>query len=213
MKGKLGDPKLSTCKPSGTISTMTGVSPGCHPFVSDSKHYWRRMRIDALSYLVDKATDDGIHCEQRLEYSGKEDPNTKVLRFPEKVPDGAPTADEVPAEFFLDKVTKRLLVDWADNSVSASCHFAETELLPVRAWLDKYYNTSVKSISCFPKMAKVHGFKQLPYEGITEAVYLEEMSRIHLDTNIDPKYFKKAGNDEDSHLAQGECTSGFCPLR
>ena len=49
--------KLTTIKPSGTLSLLPGVTPGCHP--AYARHMIRRIRISANHSLVQTCRDHG----------------------------------------------------------------------------------------------------------------------------------------------------------
>ena len=76
--------KLTTIKPSGTLSLLGGVSPGAHPAYS---HFFiRRIRMASNSHLVNVCRKHGYFIEFQKNFDGSEDRNTVVVSFPCKVP-------------------------------------------------------------------------------------------------------------------------------
>ena len=53
--------KLTTVKPSGTLSLLAGVTPGAHPGYSE--YYIRRIRMSADSSLAHAAREHGYPVE------------------------------------------------------------------------------------------------------------------------------------------------------
>lgn len=56
--------KLTTMKPSGTVSLMAGVTPGCHPALF--KYYIRRVRLASDNPLVEECRKAGYHVEPEM---------------------------------------------------------------------------------------------------------------------------------------------------
>ena len=78
--------KLTTVKPSGTLSLLAGVTPGAHPGYSE--YYIRRIRMSADSSLAHAAREHGYPVEFVLNFDGTEDKSTIVVSFPCKFPKG-----------------------------------------------------------------------------------------------------------------------------
>ncbi len=73
--------KLTTVKPSGTLSLLAGVTPGVHPNPA-GPYYIRRVRISSQSPLVDVCRQHGYHIEYQRKFDGSEDKSTMVISFP-----------------------------------------------------------------------------------------------------------------------------------
>jgi ribonucleoside-triphosphate reductase len=107
--------KLTTVKPSGTLSLLAGCTAGVHP--GYARQYIRRIRFAAESPLVPLCRSHGYHVEFVRQFDGSLDHSTVVVQFPYKLPNTAIVASEVTALDQLNFV-KRLQTEWSDNSVS-----------------------------------------------------------------------------------------------
>jgi adenosylcobalamin-dependent ribonucleoside-triphosphate reductase len=191
--------KLTTVKPSGTLSLLPGVTPGAHP--GYSQHMIRRIRIASNHSLVDVCRQNGYDVEYQMNFDGSEDHSTVVVSFPFAFPEGTRLAAEMTAIDQLE-VVKQLQKDWSDNSVSCTIYYRKEELPEIRKYLKKNYKNNHKSLSFL--LHSEHGFKQAPLEEITKEQYEELVARTTLITHIDEA---NIGLDED------ECATGACPIR
>jgi hypothetical protein len=107
--------KLTTCKPSGTLSLLGGTTSGVHP--AFAQYYIRRIRLSSQSPLVEVAKRNGYHVEPVRNFDGTNDRSTMVVSFPHKVPEGTILAKDCTAVDQLEWV-KRLQTEWSDNAVS-----------------------------------------------------------------------------------------------
>lgn len=191
--------KLTTVKPSGTISLLPGVTPGCHPAYG---HFLiRRMRFASDSPIVNEVRNAGYHVEYQIKTDGTQDFNTVVAEFPFKYPAHAKITSEVSAVDQLD-VVKRLQTEWSDNAVSCTVYYKLEELDAIKAWLTKNYNKNTKSVSFL--LHSGHGFAQAPYEEITEERYEELVSKTRIIDSI---------TDQVEFDDGEECVNGACPVR
>ena len=191
--------KLTTVKPSGTLSLLPGVTPGAHP--GYSQHMIRRIRIASNHALVDVCRQNGYDVEYQMNFDGSEDHSTVVVSFPFAFPEGTRLAAEMTAIDQLE-VVKRLQKDWSDNSVSCTIYYRKEELPEIRKYLKKNYKNNHKSLSFL--LHSEHGFKQAPLEEISKEEYEALVARTTLITHIDEA---NIGLDED------ECATGACPIR
>lgn len=192
--------KLTTVKPSGTLSLLAGVTPGVHP--AYSRYYIRRIRIASNSSLLDLCKSHGYHIEYQKNFDGTDDRNTMVVSFPCSVPENAVTAGDLTATQQLEYV-KRLQTEWSDNAVSCTVYYKKDELPQIRQWLSENYNDSIKSVSFL--LHSDHGFNQAPYEEISKQVFDEMSSKVTPILSGDV-------NDGDI-LDSMECVSGVCPVK
>jgi len=192
--------KLTTVKPSGTLSLLPGVTPGVHPAIY--QFYIRRIRMGANSDLVEVCRKNGFAVEFQKNFDGTEDKNTVVVSFPCRVPDGTVLAKDTTAIDQLEWV-KKLQAEWSDNSVSCTVYIKPDELPVIQAWLKANYNDSVKTMSFL--LHREHGFLQAPYEEITEEQYLELAAKTTPIQSIEVQ--------EDDVMESFECTTGACPIR
>lgn len=193
--------KLTTVKPSGTLSLLAGVTPGVH--AAYSAYYIRRITFAANDPIVEVARENGYHVEPKYNIDGSRDFQTMVVDFPCKTPRGTRVATGYKAVDQLED-QKWLQTYWSDNSVSMTCYFRPEEALEIRGWLRENYPDSVKTASFL--LHSEHGFVQAPYEEITEAQFHELNSRCYPITKI-------VDAEERNLIESQECGSGGCPIK
>jgi len=193
--------KLTTVKPSGTLSLLAGSTPGVHP--AYSKYYIRRIRMSSNDALVAYCRNLGYHIEYVLNFDGSENHDTVVVEFPCETPDGALFADEMGVIKQLEMV-KKLQEVWSDNAVSVTAYYSEEELPILKQWLSDNYENGIKSVSFL--LRQKHGFKQAPYEEITKEQYDNKKSKVKPVLNVN--------HDLGSDTLEGiECEGGACPIK
>lgn len=192
--------KITTIKPSGTLSLLAGVTPGAHPAYSE--FYIRRIRIATNSNLINICKDNGYPMEFQKNFDGTEDKSTMVVSFPCCVPKRTTVAKDMTAIDQLD-VIKRLQTEWSDNSVSVTIYYKKEELSSIKDWLSKNYNDNLKTVSFL--LHNEHGFQQAPMEEITEQEYLNMNAKVKPIIGVSFK--------EDDVSGLDECSSGVCPIK
>lgn len=184
--------KLTTVKPSGTVSLLPGVTPGIH--YPHSEYYIRRIRLSKNSDLIDPIKAAGYHIEDDL-YS----PNTVVAEFPvhEKYFDRSKTEVSIWEQVAnaIDYQAK-----WSDNQVSITVTFKAEEEGEIRRVLE-FCEDKLKSISFLP--LKGGGYKQPPYESITKERYDQ------LITHIKPLELNKT---RDRAIGEKFCDTDTCTI-
>ena len=193
--------KLTTVKPSGTLSLLAGSTPGVHP--AYSKYYIRRIRMSSNDALVAYCRNLGYHTEYVLNFDGSENHDTVVVEFPCETPNGALFADEMGVIKQLEMV-KKLQEVWSDNAVSVTAYYSEEELPILKQWLSDNYENGIKSVSFL--LRQKHGFKQAPYEEITKEQYDNKKSKVKPVLNVN----HNLGSDA---LEGIECEGGACPIK
>ena len=191
--------KLTTVKPSGTLSLLPGVTPGAHP--AYARFMVRRIRISANHSLVQTCRDHGYPVEYQQNFDGSIDHSTVVVSFPFRHSANAILAKDVTAIQQLETV-KWLQTVWSDNSVSCTIYYRKEELPEIRKYLKKNYKTNHKSLSFL--LHSDHGFKQAPLEEITEDQYNALVASTQLITEI---------GEGNIGLDDAECSTGACPIR
>lgn len=152
--------KITSTKPSGTVSLLPGVSPGIH--YPHSEYYIRRIRFNVESPLIPLLTEAWYDVCDDV-YS----PNTVVISFP------------VHEEYFERgkrdvsmweqlELAAQVQQYWADNQVSVTITFNKTEAKDIAHALE-LYETRLKGVSFLP--LDDHGYVQAPYEEITADQY------------------------------------------
>jgi adenosylcobalamin-dependent ribonucleoside-triphosphate reductase len=192
--------KLTTVKPSGTLSLLAGVSPGAHP--GYSQYHIRRIRIASNSPILDVVRKNGYDVEYQRNFDGSEDRNTVVASFPSKFPEGTKLAKDMTAIDQLE-VIKRLQREWSDNAVSVTIYYKKEELDGIKQWLATNYNENLKTVSFL--LHSEHGFDQAPLEEITKEKYEEMVAKT--------KPINEIGQSDDALDTSAECISGVCPIR
>jgi hypothetical protein len=190
--------KLTTVKPSGTLSLLPGVRPGCHPGYGD--YLIRRITVASEHPLVAVCKEHGYDVEYKLNFDGTYDYGSVIVSFPFTYARQGVNANQMTAIEQLE-VVKRLQTEWSDNSVSCTVYYKIEELPAIKEYLKKYYRGCHKSLSFL--LHSEHGFKQAPYEEISEDEYNRLVQGTRLIRSIESAEFE--GSDE--------CATGACPVR
>lgn len=190
--------KLTTVKPSGTLSLLPGVTPGAHP--GYAQYMIRRIRIMSDHTLVGICREHGYPVEYQRNFDKSEDRSTVVVSFPFAYPEGTTLAKDMSAVEQL-RVVKELQRNWSDNSVSCTVYYRPEELPEIKAYLARNYKNNHKSLSFL--LHSNHGFEQAPYEEVTKEVHDDLVARTRLITSIKSAEFE--GGDE--------CAGGMCPIK
>jgi ribonucleoside-triphosphate reductase len=186
--------KITSVKPSGTVSLLPGVSPGIH--YPHSKYYIRRMRISTNHEdLIPVLKEAGYHIEPDV-YSR----NTVVVEFPimEKYFERSKKDVSMWEQFENAAAYQRY---WSDNQVSVTVTFKKEEVKDIKYALE-CYESKLKSVSMLP--ISDHGYEQAPYEEITKERY-EEMT-----AKITPMNLK---NITTQAIGEEGCTTDTCQLK
>lgn len=192
--------KLTTFKPSGTFSLLSGITPGVHP--GYAQYMIRRIRIASNSSLVDVIKEHKYPVEFVRKFDGTLDRNTMVASFPYAYPKGTVLANHMSAIDQLE-IVKRAQSEWSDNGVSCTVYYHKEELPVIKEYLAKNYNKTFKALSFL--LHDEHGFDQAPYEEITEEEYNKMVKNTTLITDI--------LEADDFTGDASDCESGACPIR
>ncbi len=192
--------RLTTAKPSGTVSLLTGSTPGIHPALY--QYYIRRVQMSSNDPLVKVCKDRGLHTEYKRRFDGSEDHGTIVVEFPCFSGENVITSETMGAIQQLE-LLKFVQQNWADNSVSCTVYYRKEELPEIQGWLQNNYETSIKSVSFL--LRNEHGFDQAPYEEITRDRYLEITDSLELKEMLNLY--------SPEMLELDECSTGACPVR
>ena len=194
---------ITTIKPEGTQTQMPTVSSGLH--YSHSAHYLRRVRISASDPLarVCEELDYPIHPEVGQD---PENPETLVVEFPVKAPEGEVKGDVDAIEQL--ETYKMFMENYVDHNASITVHVRDDEWEAVEEWLWENWN-SVVGISFISYNDNFYDL--MPYEEITEEEYnqrVEEMARFNpsLVSKYETEYLERQIDD-------ASCETGACPVR
>ncbi|MHA1670493.1 MAG: fused protease/ribonucleoside-triphosphate reductase [Promethearchaeota archaeon] len=184
--------KLTTVKPSGSVSLLPGVTPGIH--YPHSEYYIRRIRLSKNSDLIEPIKKAGYVVEKDA-YS----PNTVVAEFPvhEKYFDRSKNDVSIWEQAQNAADYQKF---WSDNQVSITITFQQDEANQINHILE-CFEDKLKSVSFLP--IKEHGYKQAPYEEITKERFEELISKIQ------PLYL---GQSRDRAIGERYCDSDKCEI-
>ena len=191
--------KMTTVKPSGTVSILAGQSPGVH-WTPGGKFFNRAIRFsneDPMLPLFKMAN-------YRVEPASESPDTTSVVFFP--IQSGAKRAERdvtIFEKMSLAAVAQRY---WSDNSVSVTVSFdPETESEHVGTVLHMY-DGQLKTVSFLPSGNMT--YPQMPYTQITE----EEYKQVSMD--LFPIDFSGvyAGLAADA-IGENYCTTDSCEIK
>jgi adenosylcobalamin-dependent ribonucleoside-triphosphate reductase len=191
--------KMTTVKPSGTVSILAGESPGVH-WTPGGKYFLRAIRFgndDPMLPLFKMAN-------YRVEPASESPDTTSVVFFPIK--SGAKRAEKDVTIFEKMAIASVAQRYWSDNSVSVTISFdSETEKEYVGTVLHMY-DGQLKTVSFLP--SGNFTYPQMPYTQITE----EEYSKETLD--LFPIDFAGvyAGMAADA-VGEAYCTTDSCEIK
>lgn len=178
--------RVTTVKPSGSISLLTGVSPGMH--FPTFRYAIRRVRMSENAQIVPILKLAGYKHEKDT-YSD----NTIIFEFP--IDQGLTRSAEEVTVWEQFSLLEMLQSEYSDNMVSVTVYFnPETEGNQIEKALAAHAS-KIKSCSMLPH-SKKGAYKQAPYEGITKEEYDTLLTGI---TKIDWSLFGKS---------DGECPIG-----
>lgn len=161
--------RVTTVKPSGTVSLLGGATPGVHR--AESEYYIRRVRIAKTSPLLAPIIEAGYHVED-----AQSDPeHTAVIEFPVHVRNVGKTIDQVD---IWDQIGEAATLQkyWSDNGVSVTVTVQPEEGNQISRVLTTF-DGHLKAASFLPKL-EGGAFPQMPYEQIDEATFKSMSSRL-----------------------------------
>jgi len=193
--------RTTVIKPSGTLSKVFDCPcEGIHP--AYSRFFIQRIRIAANDPLVPKLKKAGHHIEPQQRLDGTLDPDTMVVDFYVKTPEGVPCADDGFDTWKQLDAVKMAQKHWADQSISVTAYYKEEEIPKVQEWISNNLS-EIKTISFLRHSG--HGFVQAPKEAISEEQYEKLASKVV------PVEFDDV---KEADMIEGlECAGGSCPIR
>ena len=154
------------------------------------------------SYLLEACRKNRYPVEYNQNIDGSIDHGTCVVSFPCKVPLGTPVEENYTFVEQLDMV-RRMQREWSDNSVSCTVYYKKDDIPAIKQYLKNHFTNEMKTVS-FLLSSGASGFKQAPYETITEEHYFE------LVKDIVPINEVSVNMDE---MEIQDCAGGSCPVR
>jgi hypothetical protein len=173
---------------------------GIHP--AYSKYFIQRIRIAANDALMPKLRDAGHHIEPQQRLDGSLDPDTMVVDFYVKTPDGVPCADAGFDTWKQLDTVKMAQKHWADQSISVTAYYQDGDVPALKEWLSKNLS-EIKTISFLKHSG--HGFVQAPKEPISEEQYTMLSSKV---TPVELDH-----TEVGEMIDESECAGGACPIR
>ena len=191
--------KMTTVKPSGTVSILAGESPGVH-WTPGGKYFLRAIRFansDPMLPLFKMA-------QYRVEPASESPDSTSVVFFPIK--SNAVRSEKNVSIFEKMAIAATAQRYWSDNSVSVTVSFdVETESGDIGNVLHMY-DGQLKTVSFLP-MGNFT-YPQMPYTQITEEEYEENTMKL-FPIDFSGVY---AGMAADA-IGDAYCTTDACEIK
>lgn len=188
--------RVTTIKPSGTISLLTGSAPGAH-FPVAGRYVIRRVRIGENSRMVKILKEAGYYSEPDSYSVG-----TLVFDFP--IDQGDYPSEEDVNIWKQISIVQMLQRRWSDNSVSVTIKYNKDEMQDLEQIITSII-PNVKSLSFLPRNDMV--YKQAPYEAISREKYEELRKGVK---EIDWTEF--INNDQTDGIMPKFCDGESCTL-
>jgi adenosylcobalamin-dependent ribonucleoside-triphosphate reductase len=186
--------KMTSVKPSGTVSLLPGATPGIH--FPQAEYYWRTIRMDSGSKLATALREAGYKVVDLPNEGYK----TCVVYFPVKEENFYKSLADVSMWEQLE-IAAQMQYYWADNQVSVTITFKEHEASQIKQALE-LYETRLKSVSFLPYTT--HGYEHAPYQPITKEEYEEakkDLKPIKLINSVETEGYSKTFCDADGVCA------------
>jgi hypothetical protein len=191
--------KMTTIKPSGTVSILAGESPGVH-WTPGGKYFLRAIRFansDPMLPLFKMGN-------YRVEPASESPTTTSVVFFPIK--SKAVRSEKNVSIFEKMAIAATAQRYWSDNSVSVTVSFdVENESGDIGNVLHMY-DGQLKTVSFLP-MGNFT-YPQMPYTQITEEEYEENVMKL-FPIDFSGVY---AGMAADA-IGEAYCTTDACEIK
>jgi len=190
--------KMTSVKPSGTVSLLAGVTPGVHwPVASDD--YIRRQRFRFNEEVIPVLKKAGYDVEPDVmdpEYQA-------VVAFPTS---GPHVRNEREVSVW-EKVSLAVALQrhWADNQVSATFSFQPHEQDQIGPIL-RAFDGQLKSLSFLPLGEGGGVYKQMPYEAVDAKTFEEMRSKVK------PINWEVLYNGGSDAVGERFCSNDTCEL-
>ena len=159
--------RTTTVKPSGSVSLLSGETPGVH-WPAGGEYYLRAIRFSN--------TDPSLSLFRHANYHIEEDKysdNTSVVYFPMKTDMKRSERDvSIYEKINLAAEAQR---HWSDNSVSVTVTFSKEERNDINTALHMHEG-SLKTVSFLPISDDV--YEQQPYQSLSKEAYEEYTNRL-----------------------------------
>jgi adenosylcobalamin-dependent ribonucleoside-triphosphate reductase len=191
--------KMTTVKPSGTVSILAGESPGVH-WTAGGKFFLRAIRFANNEPMLELFK----MANYRIEPASESPDTTSVVFFP--IMSDAKRSEKEVSIYEKMALAAQAQRYWSDNSVSVTITFdSETEKDSVGTALHMY-DGQLKTVSFLPMGNLV--YPQMPYTQITEeeyALYAEKLFPIDF-----AGVYGGLGSDA---IGEAYCTTDACEIK
>jgi adenosylcobalamin-dependent ribonucleoside-triphosphate reductase len=191
--------RVTTVKPSGSVSILSGATPGVH-WGPGGNYFLRAIRFGDADPMLHLFKAAGYKIEKDLVSA-----NTQVVYFP--VASGHPRSEKDVSLFEKIGLAASTQKYWSDNGVSVTLSFdKETETKHIAPALHMYEG-QLKAVSFLPMGNTV--YPQQPYTQITKEEYESYIGKI-AKINFNAIY-----DGVENLEAQGEmyCTTDACEIK
>jgi adenosylcobalamin-dependent ribonucleoside-triphosphate reductase len=192
--------KMTTVKPSGTVSILAGESPGVH-WTPGGKYFNRAIRF---------ANDDPMlplfrMANYRVEPASESPDTTSVVFFPIK--SKAVRSENDVTIFEKMSIAATAQRYWSDNSVSVTISFDSEKEKDYVGTVLHMYDGQLKTVSFLPQGNFT--YPQMPYTQITEEEYVQdgEMKLFPIDFS---GIYDGMGADA---IGENYCTTDSCEIK
>lgn len=191
--------RVTTVKPSGSVSLLSGASPGVHWPVG-GEYFLRAIRFSDQDPMLHLFKAAGYKMEDDLVSA-----NTVVVYFP--VHSGHPRSEKDVTLFEKIGLAATTQKYWSDNGVSVTLSFdKESETKHIAPALHMYEG-QLKAVSFLPMGNTV--YPQQPYQQITQQEYDDYMGKI---AKIDWSAIYDGVQNLDS-VGEMYCTTDYCEIK
>ncbi len=192
--------KMTTVKPSGTVSILAGESPGVHWTVG-GEYFYRAIRFSNNDPMLPLFT----LANYRIEPASESPDTTSVVFFPIK--SDAKRSEKDVSIFEKMSLAATAQRYWSDNSVSVTVSFdVEKESEHVGTVLHMY-DGQLKTVSFLPQGNFT--YPQMPYTQITAEEYKNEGEMKLFPIDFSGVY---AGMAADA-IGEAYCTTDACEIK
>ena len=191
--------RVTTVKPSGSVSLLSGASPGVHWPVG-GEYFLRAIRFSDQDPMMHLFKAAGYKIEEDLVSA-----NTMVVYFP--VHSGHPRSEKDVTLFEKIGLAATTQKYWSDNGVSVTLSFdKESETKHIAPSLHMYEG-QLKAVSFLPMGNTV--YPQQPYQQITQQEYDDYVGKI---AKIDWSAIYDGVKNLDS-VGEMYCTTDYCEIK
>lgn len=188
--------KTTSVKPSGTVSLLSGATPGVH-WPPGGKHYLRAIRFASDDALVPQFIMAGYTVEKDIVSK-----NTVVVYFPIQTD---VRGEKEVSIFEKVNIASEAQRHWADNSVSVTISFdkkLEADYIPT---VLNMYEGKLKTVSFLPMGNDV--YQQQPYTEISAEEYQKYVGKLQR-INMEDAYL----NGKDA-VGEKYCANDVCEIK